>query len=86
MKNKWQFRTGIVLVLISIVFFGFLVAIPFLPASVSFKLKLSTVDLIAAEILFWSGSLLAGKEVVAKYWQRLNPKNWFNKERTKKNK
>ena len=72
MKNKWQFRLGIVVVLVSIALFLFLVAIPFLPASVSLKLRISTADLIAAEVLFWTGSLLAGKEVIAKYWQKIN--------------
>jgi hypothetical protein len=48
------------------------------------KLKITPVDFITAEILFWSGSLLAGKEVVAKYWQKINPRNWFHKGEAKK--
>jgi hypothetical protein len=79
MKNKWQFRLGIIVVLISIGLFFFLVAIPFLPVSVSLKVKISAGDLIAAEILFYSGSFLVGKEVVTRYRQKLNPKNWFKR-------
>jgi len=31
------------------------------------------------EVLFWSGSLLTGKEILGKYKEKLNPKNWFRR-------
>jgi hypothetical protein len=86
MKNKWQFRLGIILILVSIVLFLSLIAIPFLPTTVSLKLTITTVDFILAEVLFYSGGLLVGKEVFTKYRQYLNPKNWFKKGPTKKTK
>jgi hypothetical protein len=84
MKSRWQFRLGLILVGVSIVFFLTLIALPFLHLSGSLKLAISPVVFIVAEVLFWGGSLLAGKEVIAKYWQRINPVNWFKKKKPSK--
>lgn len=43
------------------------------------KITLSTVSLIIGEVLFWSGGILVGKELLKKYKSYFNPKNWFKK-------
>ncbi len=66
---------------VSVPFFLFLPLIPFLEMEGKDKITLSTVVFVTAEILFWSGGLLVGKELFAKYKSYFNPKNWFgNKE------
>lgn len=59
--------------------FLFLPVIPFLDLDNKTKISLSTVLFIIAEITFWSGGLLVGKELFSKYKSYFNPKNWFKK-------
>lgn len=80
MKNKnWKIRLGSILIIVSIPLFLILPAIPFLEIENAAKVKLTTAILIVAEVLFWSGGLLLGKELFTKYKSYLNPKNWFKK-------
>ncbi|MCK4922475.1 MAG: transporter suffix domain-containing protein [Bacteroidales bacterium] len=81
MKNKnWKFKLGLLLVLTSILFFGFLLVIPFLNIEKKAKVLVTTITLITAEVLFYSGGFLLGKELFNKYKSYFNPKNWFKKE------
>ena len=48
------------------------VIVPFLPISLGQKGLLIPALLILAEVLFWLGALLVGKEVVQKYRRYLN--------------
>jgi hypothetical protein len=43
------------------------------------KIKLSTITFILAEVLFYIGGFLLGKEIFNKYKAYFNPKNWFKK-------
>ncbi|MDP5017730.1 transporter suffix domain-containing protein [Anabaena sp. UHCC 0187] len=67
------------------------VILPFLPISLAQKALLVPALLVLAEVLFWLGALLVGKEVVQKYrrylnfrylnilvkrWKRKNRKRW----------
>lgn len=82
MKDKnWKFKLGLILVIISIVFFGLLVVIPFLSLEKNNKILFTTITLIAAEVLFYSGGFLLGKELFTKYKSYLNPKKWFAKKK-----
>lgn len=65
--------------LISIAFFGLLVVIPFMEIERNNKILFTTITLITAEVLFYSGGFLLGKELFSKYKSYLNPKNWFKK-------
>lgn len=65
--------------IISVPLFLSLPVIPFLDWETKTKVALSTVFLIAGEVLFWSGGLLVGKELFVKYKSLLNPKNWFRR-------
>ena len=84
MKKKWQFRLGLILVIVSIPIFFALFVLPFLEISVPLKLTITPIIFVVAEVVFWAGSLLVGKEVIARYWKNINPLNWFKKGQTKK--
>ncbi len=80
MKNaNWKIKLGLALVIISIPIFLALPLIPFLEIETNVKVTLATVLLIVAEVVFWSGGLLLGKELFTKYKSYLNPSNWFKK-------
>lgn len=78
-KKNWKFKLGLTLVIVSIPLFLFIPVIPFLNIEAKIKLTLTTIVLVSAEVLFWGGGLLLGKELFTRYKEKLNPKNWFKK-------
>lgn len=80
-KYNLKTRIGIILILISIVFFLFLPVIPLLDIEGGLKVTLGTIFFILAEVLFYSGGFLVGKELFSKYKKYMNPKNWFAKKK-----
>lgn len=78
-KYNWKIKLGILLMIVSVPLFLFLPAIPFLNVDNTDKVKITTIVLIVAEVLFWSGGLLVGKELFSKYKSYLNPVSWFKK-------
>ncbi len=82
MRNKsWQFKLGIILIIVSIPLFLMLPVIPFL--NLKNKALYTTIIFISAEVIFYSGGFLVGKELFSKYKSYLNPKNWFKKKENK---
>lgn len=77
-RNKWLIL-GIVLILSSGLAFAMMLIIPFLPLGNRARMIGSAASFIAMEALFWTGSLLTGKELISKYKDRLNPRNWLRK-------
>ena len=80
--NPWQIKTGVILMVVSIPVFLLAFIIPFLDFDAKIKVTVTTVLLISAEILFWGGGLLAGKELFTKYKQQLDPRSWFKKKKS----
>jgi len=78
-EKNWKFKLGIILISSSMVFFALLVVIPLLNIEKSLKIKLTSASFIIAEVLFYSGGFLVGKEMFSKYKSYMNPKNWFKK-------
>ena len=76
MKKSLKFKIGLILIVASIPFFLAIPVIPFLNLEKGAKIIISTVLLVAGEIVFWSGGLLVGKELFTKYKSYFNPKNW----------
>lgn len=76
-SKNWKIKLGIILVIFSCILFLSLPLIPFLQTEN--KVTITTVTFIIAEITFWSGGILLGKELFSKYKSYLNPKNWFTK-------
>ena len=83
-KQNWKIKLGIGLMIISVPLFLAIPVIPFLDMENATKVKLTTAILIAAEIIFWSGGLLVGKELFTKYKSYFNPKNWFSSRQKEK--
>ena len=78
-KINWRLKLGIVIMAISVLLFLFLPVIPFLSIDNNTKITISTIVFITAEVTFYGGGFLVGKELFSKYKSYLNPKNWFKK-------
>jgi hypothetical protein len=78
-KKDWKFKTGLGLVIASVLLFFALPVIPFLEVEKKTKVIFSTSALIMAEVTFYTGGFLLGKQLFGKYKSLLNPKNWFTK-------
>jgi len=81
-KQDWKFKLGLGLVILSVLFFLFLPFIPLLHIEAKDKILLSTFVFVLAEVLFWTGGLLLGRQLFNKYKSYLNPKNWFNSKKS----
>ena len=68
---------------ISVFFFATLLIIPFLNMDKHTKVTATTITFVLAEITFYSGGALLGKEIFNKYKAYLNPKTWFKKKTEK---
>ena len=79
MGKDWKFKTGIILIVLSVFFFAALLIIPFLNMDNKTKVTATTITFVIAEIMFYSGGALLGKEIFNKYKTYSNPKTWFNK-------
>ncbi len=78
-----QIKLGIFLMIFSGLFFAATFIIPLFDLSTKTKVIASTTSLVLMEVVFWSGGLLVGKELFAKYKKQLNPKHWFKKKEDK---
>ena len=79
--KKLRFRTGIVMISISVVIFLTLFAVPFMPLDAKLKITLGTIFIVAGEVLFWLGTILIGKEVYKKFMVMLKSGEWLNKKK-----
>lgn len=75
-KSSLALKIGMTLIIFSIALYGVIFSLPFVSIHVSTKLTLTPILIIVSEIVFWVGGILAGKEVVNRYRQYLNPCNW----------
>lgn len=73
------YKVGIGMIIVSLVFWIFPIIIPFISFSIGMKTTIITSAIIIAEILFWTGAVLAGKEAAVKIRGYFNPKNWRKK-------
>lgn len=79
MKRSRYFKWGIVLLIICVVAFLAIPVVPFLNIGNGAKVTIAAVLFVIGEATFWVGAILVGKELLAKYTSRLNPKNWFKR-------
>lgn len=84
MKSNKLIKLGIILIILSGIAFALMLIFPFLHFSNKVKAIGSTSSFIAMEVLFWTGGLLTGKELIKKYKSKLNPKTWFLRKSSKK--
>lgn len=70
------YKLGIGLLILSLSMWLIPIITPFTPLPTKVKAVTITVSIIIAEVMFWIGALLVGKEVAAKFKSYLNPKKW----------
>lgn len=70
-------KLGIIIMVISVLLFLSLPVIPFLPIEGKTRITIPTIVFITAEVTFYGGGFLVGKELFAKYKSYFNPKSWF---------
>jgi hypothetical protein len=74
-----SYKIGIGLLIVSLLSWLIALIAPFTPLPTRVKAGIITGALIFAEVVFWGGAILVGKEVAAKFKSYLNPKNWRRK-------
>ena len=80
-KYNWRLKIGIVIMAISVLLFLSLPVIPFLDIENKTRITITTIVFIVAEVTFYGGGFLVGKELFSKYKSYMNPKNWFGKKK-----
>lgn len=75
-KKTFIFKFGVGLLILYVLLWLSVIAIPFLPVSTFFKITVAPSIAIGAEIILVIAALCVGKEVISKYKKFLNPKNW----------
>lgn len=86
MKRSRYFKWGIVLLIVCVLAFLAIPVVPFLQIGDGAKVTIAAILFVIGEITFWTGGVLLGKELLAKYKSRLHPRNWFkSKSKTKEN-
>lgn len=78
-KKTLFYKLGIGLLIISLLLWLIPVITPFTSLPTQIKAGVITGSIIMAEIMFWVGALLVGKEVAAKFKSYLIPKKWRKK-------
>lgn len=72
-------RYGIILIVISIILFLLVFVVPWFSWTVKAKATIVTTLLVVAEVLWWIGVGLVGKQLWSKYKRALNPWRWFQR-------
>ncbi|MGM7635107.1 transporter suffix domain-containing protein [Bacillus sp. Hm123] len=70
------YKIGMGLIIGSSIFWIFPFIVPFLEFTTKMKAVLITSSLICAEIVFWLGLLLVGKEAAMKFRSSRNVRRW----------
>lgn len=70
--QKFKFRFGLLLILVSIPVFLSLFSLPFLPVETKIRILLAPVLLVAGELMFWLGIILIGKDVYLGFKAKIN--------------
>jgi hypothetical protein len=82
-KKSFLYKLGIGHLIVSLLSWLIPLIAPFTPFSTKEKAGIITGAIVFAEVVFWIGVLLVGKEVAAKFRSYLNPKNWGKSKSTK---
>jgi hypothetical protein len=71
MKKIIHTRTGWIFIFVSTILWIVPLASPFLPLSTAMKVGVAGITVVLAEVLFWLGAVIVGKEAVQKYRKSL---------------
>jgi hypothetical protein len=84
-KGKKRLRyVGIALLVASAVLWTAVLAVPFLPVAMGWKVGIGSVVVVVAEVAFWISALILGREVVSRYRRYLDPRTWGQSRETYK--
>jgi hypothetical protein len=78
-QSNWLRWTGIVLLILSFAFYASILLLPFLSVAGTTKAAAIPVLIVLAEVAFWIGGIILGKEFVMRYRRFLDPRNWRKK-------
>ncbi len=70
--------TGQALVILSVVFYGCLLMVPFIPFPAEKKILLSSSLVILGEASFWIAVMILGRQIIAKY-RRVPWRSWIER-------
>ena len=66
----WRRWLGLILIGLAGVFFAGMFLVGFLPFSLKVRGGLALACFVLMEVSFWAGTLIIGKQVVARWWRR----------------
>lgn len=79
-SQRWKRWLGVALFILSFVFYGCLLLVPFLPLSLEDKTTLSVLLVISGESSFWLSAIILGKEMIEKFRTR-KWRSWIERQR-----
>lgn len=74
--KSFIYKVGMVLIISSFIFWVLPLGIPFLPLTGKWMAISITSSLVIAEVFFWIGAIMVGKEAARKIRTAFNPKDW----------
>jgi len=80
-QTGWIARVGVASIVLSLVLWLGLLAVPFLALPAAQKAAWAGGIVVVAEVLFWVGALLAGKELAQRLRSTFNPMHWWQRSR-----
>lgn len=66
-QASWKNRLAMVLVVLSFLFYGLILLVPFASLTIEAKVILSAILAILGEASFWIAVLIAGREIIGRY-------------------
>lgn len=78
-KKRILVIVAIILMTLSWILFGLIFLVPFMPLSIGQKAIVLPFLIGSAEVTWWVGLAIVGKQAVSKFWKMVNPKNWTKK-------
>ena len=75
--SKFSYKTGIMLIIISCIFYSLIFIVPFLGFTLKAKTIVTPIAFGLSSITWYGGLAIAGKEFIPKYKNYINPINWF---------
>jgi len=75
-SSGWLRWIGIGALILSFAFYGSLLLLPFLSITGAMKAAAIPVLIVLAEIAFWIGGVILGREFVLRYRRYFDPRNW----------
>lgn len=73
------YKVGLGLIFASLGLYGLMISLPFMDIPFDHKVGVASVAFVLSEVTFWTGGLLAGKEIFARYGKLPDIEKLFKK-------